>query len=121
MPISSALTRVSLGLCAVLASFASIAAPPTFQIAQIYSNLDGTTQFIRLTETQGLNGQHRFAGLTLTSTHEGIIKQFVFPSDLPTDQTADLSIIVASSAHGYISAYIPMSPGSPNFWHWDFW
>ena len=99
------LTRVGLALWTALASFASIADPPSFKISQIYSNLDGSTQFIRLTETQGLNGQHHFAGLTLTSTHNGITKQFVFPSDLPSDQTANRSIIISSSIN------IPVSGG----------
>lgn len=51
-------------------SVAVDAAPPSFQITQLYSNLDGSIQFVRLTETAGLNGQQHFAGLTLTSTHD---------------------------------------------------
>ena len=99
-----------------LASFASTAEPPSFKISQIYSNLDGSTQFIRLTETKGLNGQHHFAGLTLTSTHNGITKQFVFPSDLPTDQTANLSIVVASSLYVPVSGTLfSLAWASPDF------
>jgi len=71
------------------------ASPPTFQITQLFSNLDGTLQFIQLTETAGLNGQHHFAGLTLTSTHDGITKTFTFPNDLPTDQTAHMTVVAA--------------------------
>src|SRR5688572_17217746 len=69
----------------------------TFRISQVYSNLDGSVQFVELTERQGLNGQHRLAGLSLTSTRDGSVKRFTFPHDLPTDQTAQMSIVVATS------------------------
>jgi hypothetical protein len=86
--IVSALTAIS--------GATACAEPPTFRISQIYSNLDGSIQFVELTEMAGLNGQHHFAGLTLTTTRNGIKKQYVFPHDLPTDQTAHLSIVVAA-------------------------
>jgi len=105
----AALIRVAVALWLALASAAAVGVVPTFRIAQIYSSLDGATQFIRLIETDGLNGQHHFAGLALTSTHNGITKQFVFPSDLPTDQTAYLSILVAASPQGYINGMLPLS------------
>ncbi len=69
---------------------------PTFQIAQVYSSLDGAQQFVELKEYAGLNGQNHFAGLTLTSTHNGVAKQFTFPNDLPTEQTANISVVVAA-------------------------
>ena len=80
----------------VIASATASAEPPTFRISQVYSNLDGSIQFVELTEMAGLNGQHAFAGLSLTVTSNGIEKQFVFPHDLPTNQTAHLSIVVAA-------------------------
>jgi hypothetical protein len=86
---------VVLALIAV-ASAVAAAQIPTFQIAQVYSSLDGTQQFVELREVAGLNGQNHFAGLTLTSTHDGVVKQFTFPSDLPTDQTANISVVVAA-------------------------
>ena len=116
----AALIRVAVALWPALASIAAAGALPTFRIAQIYSSLDGSTQFIRLIETDGLNGQHHFAGLALTSTHNGITKQFVFPSDLPTDQTAHVSILVAAAPQGYVIGLEPI-PGMPNtFWEWHF-
>jgi hypothetical protein len=112
---SPALARLVVALWTALASFASIADPPSFRISQIYSNLDGSTQFIRLTETQGLNGQHHFAGMTLTSIHNGVTKQFVFPSDLPTDQTAHLSLVVVATWWAFVGAYGPVFANSPDF------
>jgi hypothetical protein len=89
------------------------AAPPTFQITQLFSNLDGSMQFVQLTETAGLNGQQHFAGLTLTSTHNGIGKQYTFSHDLPTDQTAHMSIVVAATlAYGKL----PVQGGGFSYW-----
>jgi len=100
MPDRPALPTIVLVLWMALASLPSIGAPPSFQISEIYSNLDGSLQFIRLTETQGLDGQHHFAGLTLTSTHNGVTKQITFPNDLWTDQTAHRSVVIASNPRG---------------------
>jgi hypothetical protein len=110
------LILVAVALWPALSTAAAVGAVPTFRIAQIYSSLDGSTQFIRLNETDGLNGQHHFAGLALTSTHNGITKQFVFPSDLPTDQTAHLSILVAVSPQGYVNGVLPVAGNPHAFW-----
>jgi hypothetical protein len=77
------------------------AGPPTFQITSLHSNLDGSAQFIRLTEMAGLDGQHYLAGLTLTSTHNGVAKTFTFPRDLPTEHTTHASVVIAVG-YGYV-------------------
>lgn len=98
-------TCVLLGVfCGVCARV--VAAPPSFKIAQVYSNIDGSLQFIRLTESEGLNGQNHFAGLTLTSTRGGVTKTYTFTSDLVTDQTAHLSIVVAASDYGKLPVVV---------------
>lgn len=74
---------------------------PTFQITQVFSNADGSVQFIELTETAGLDDQNRFAGLTLSSTHNGVTKTFTFPSDLPFTATAHARIVVAATPDDY--------------------
>jgi hypothetical protein len=68
---------------------------PSLRITQIYSTMDGSTQFVELTEYAGRDDQNRLAGLTLTSTSAGVTKTFVFPGDLPTTATAHASFIVA--------------------------
>ena len=90
------------------ALFATLAAAQssTFRIAQVFSDITGSIQFIELMESAGLDGQHRLAGLALTSTHNGIVKRFTIPSDLPTDRTAHVSIIVSVGN----SLYLPGLP-----------
>jgi hypothetical protein len=87
---------------ALTASFAARAAP-TFEITSLYSNLDGSDQFIRLTESAGANGQNQFAGVTLTIARNGTTKTFTFPRDLPTHNTAHASIVIQA---GYGYAYL---------------
>ena len=85
-------------------SAGATAQPSTFRISQVFSNLDGSVQFVELTESAGLDGQHRLAGLSLTITREGVVKRFTFPRDLPMDRTANLSIVIAT-------AWVPLSNG----------
>ena len=49
----------------------------SFQITQLYSNGDGSVQFIVLEETGGSGGD-LLAGATLTMTHEGVVKKYTF-------------------------------------------
>jgi len=79
---------------------------PTFEITQIFSNEDGTVQYIELTETAGLDFQNQFAGLTLTSTHDGVTKTFTFPNDLPYTATAHTRVVVAATPDNYNGPFI---------------
>ncbi len=75
--------RQLLGLIAALFAAAASADFHTFRIEQIYSNQDGTVQFIVMHESQGMNGESFWAGQMLTATHNGTTKTFTFPLDLP--------------------------------------
>jgi hypothetical protein len=81
---------------AFAATFAAGAAASTFRIASVFSNLDGSMQFVVLTETQGLDGQQGLAGLKLTVTRGGVTREFTFDHDLPSPHTAYTSIVVGT-------------------------
>ncbi len=55
----------------------------TYQINQIFSNADGTIQFVVLHEVAGNNNEHFLGGLTLTSTQGGTTQTYTFNKDLP--------------------------------------
>lgn len=74
----------------------------TFSIEEVYSNADGTIQFVLLHEASGLNGQNLWAGQALTATHAGRTKTYVFPNNLPTAATANRYVLVATQ--GYLNA-----------------
>ena len=55
----------------------------TFQIEQIYSNADGSVQFIVMHESVGLNGESFWTGNKLTSSRAGVMQTLTFTNDLP--------------------------------------
>ena len=73
----------------VLAASLALAAPAvwgtyhTFQIDEIFSNADGTIQYVVLHETEGMDGQNRLAGRALTATQGTTRTQYFFQDDLP--------------------------------------
>jgi len=80
--------RLKLCVAAVclLAAATCLANFHTFRIEQIYSNADGTVQFIVMHESMGANGENLWGGQALTSTHAGVTKVYVFPQNLPGGQ-----------------------------------
>ena len=55
----------------------------TFQIEQIYTNADGTVQYVVLHEVAGNPYENYLSGHDLTATSGGVTKTFTFPNDLP--------------------------------------
>ncbi len=55
----------------------------TLVVEEVYSNADGTVQFVVLHESLGMDGQNLLMGKALTSTHNGVTKTFVFTKNLP--------------------------------------
>src|SRR6478609_7051484 len=67
-----------------------------FVIDQVYSNADGSMQFVVLRETLGANGENAWSGHTFTSTHAGVAKSFAFPADLPGSATAGKRVLLGT-------------------------
>jgi hypothetical protein len=69
-----------------------------FRIAEVYSNADGSLQYVMLRESTGSNGENFWSGVTLETTNAaGVTKQFVFPANLPSSSTASRSVLVATA------------------------
>ena len=86
-------------LLLVLLVFAASAAGAGFEswkIDEIYSNADGTRQFVVLKEMQGANGMNRLAGRSLMATHAGVAKAYTFGLDLPDTVTANKRVLIAT-------------------------
>ncbi len=62
-----------------------------WRMEELYSNADGTVQFLELRALSG--GQEFVNGHTLTSTSGGTTRIFTFPSDLPADTSGHTMII----------------------------
>jgi hypothetical protein len=108
----------------------------TFQIEQMYSNADGSVQFVVLHESQGMNGENFLGGQVLISTHAGVTKTFLFPQDLPggycdgyygcmSSPTAGRRVLIASQGFvalnlvppDYIipNGFLPVDGGTLNY------
>jgi plastocyanin len=55
----------------------------TYQIEEIFSNADGTVQYIVMHESQGMGQEYFWAGNRLLSSSAAQNKSFVFPTNLP--------------------------------------
>jgi hypothetical protein len=97
----------------------------TFQIEEIFSNADGSVQYMVLHEAAGFNGQNFLAGHSFTSTQMGTTQSFTFSSDLPSSNTAGQRVLIASQgfqALGLVTpdyvlpnGFIPLTNGTINY------
>lgn len=111
-------------LAALLMSSMAMASFHTFKVNQIYSNADGTIQYVVLKEFSGANSQNFFAGHTLTSVGAST-KTYSIPSNLPSSQTANAFVLLATQGFAnlklntpdYIipAGFVPTAGGSINF------
>jgi len=79
----------------------------TFQIEQIFSNADGTVQFVVLHEFTGSNGENFWTGHALVSMSAGGNKNFPFPNDLANGQTANKRVLVATQGFAALGIVTP--------------
>ncbi len=89
----------------------------TFQIDEVYSNSDGTVQYVVLLESQGMNGQNLLEGHTLTSTHLGTTQTYTFPANLPggscsyyecsESPTANRHVLIATQGFAALALVAP--------------
>jgi len=97
-----------------------------FRIAEVYSNADGSVQYIVLRESTGSNNENFLAGQMVRATNAaGIAQNFAFPSNLPSSNTASRSVLIATpgfAALGLIAPdytiparFIPTEGGSLNY------
>ena len=120
--------RILAALAAAALAVAPSLAPaqaPSFVIDEIYSNADGSVQYVVLRESQGLNAQIAFAGLTFTATRAGATKTYTFPRNLPSAATAYARVLVGTvgfQALGFVATdytipdrFIPVDGGALTF------
>jgi hypothetical protein len=115
----------------LLAASAAFAMFHLFQIEQLYSNADGSVQFIVLHESGGTNGENLWAGNALTSTHAGASKVFPFAMNLPNSATAGRRVLIATqgfAALGLVTpdyvipnGFLPTDGGTVNYAGADQW
>ena len=78
-----------------------------FQIEQLFSNADGSVQFVVLHEFSGSNGENFWGGHQLMSSSAGANKMFTFPSNLPSGATANKRVLVATQGFAALAIVTP--------------
>ena len=119
------------GLRAALLALLMAAAPAAqaafhmFRIQQVYTNADGSVQYVVLRECCGADGENLFNGVSLRSTSGGATRTFNFPRNLPSGDTAGRNVLIATQgfanlgliAPDYImpDAFVPVGGGTLNY------
>jgi len=77
-----------------------------FVVTGLFSDQAGLYQLIQLQELNGRDGQDHLAGTAFTVTsRSGVVKQFVFPSDLPSTATARRGILIKTQSFDLPAGY----------------
>ncbi|HEX8012180.1 MAG TPA: hypothetical protein VF814_14800 [Casimicrobiaceae bacterium] len=79
----------------------------TFAIETIYSNADGTVQYVVLHENSNTPGKNAWAGQTFTSTQGAVTKSLTFPSNLPSVQTSGKRVLLATQGFATLGLVAP--------------
>ena len=104
--VRSAICLLTVGV-AVAFSVAAEASFHTFQIHELYSSADGTVQFVELKEGLSADGQQFLSGHTLTSSQGSTVRTFTFPTDLPSNVTANKSVLIATPGFTALAGMTP--------------
>ncbi len=77
----------------------------TWRISELFSNADGTIQFVEISECCGFSAESGIGGKNVTS--DALLTSFVFPANLPfTTDTANKKILLATQSFADL-------PGAP--------
>ena len=131
------IVSAALALACALAAFPAGAEFHTFVMEEIFSNADGTIQYVVLHESLGFNGENFLAGHTLTATDGVTPRNYVFDRDLPgggmdsgygmpmQSPTAHARVLIATQgfaalglmAPDYVipNGFIPLANGTINY------
>ena len=77
-----------------------------YDISEVFSNADGTVQFIEL-RVGASNGESFWTGHDITVTQNGVTHTFTFPTDLPSTQTANTSVLLATQGFANLGVVTP--------------
>jgi hypothetical protein len=79
----------------------------TFQIDEVYSNADGSVQYVVLHEASGATGQEFLAGHSLTSSHGDAVQTFDFATNLSSGATAGKRVLIATQGFAALGLVTP--------------
>ena len=77
-----------------------------YRLNELYSNADGSIQFIELT-VGSFNSESFWSGQSLTASQGGITHSYTFPGNLPSTATANRSVLVATQGFADLGLVTP--------------
>ena len=102
------LLRFAMAVILSLTASSALALFHLFRIEQIYSNADGTVQFIVLSCTGVCsNDENVWSGQMLTTQGAQGMRSFTFPSNLPSSATANKRVLVATQGFAALGIVTP--------------
>jgi len=101
------IARIPLAVAALAFATQASATFHTYKIEKLYSNADGTVQFIALHEAARADGQEFFAGHQLHSTSNAGTKTYTFANNLPSDSTANTRVLIATEGFAALHILTP--------------
>jgi hypothetical protein len=120
--------RMLTTLAAIALAFGAASAQAAFhlfRIDQVYSNADGSVQYVVMREATGTDGENFWAGNSLRSTAGANTQTLVFPTNLPSVSTASRSVLIATSGFAALglvapdytipAQFIPIGGGTLNY------
>ena len=108
--------RACTAMILLLAASVAFASCHLFEIEQVFSNADGTVQFVVLHESDSTSGENLWAGWKLTFTDASdpsgygmppATRSFTFPSNLPSAATAGRRVLVATPGFAALGLVTP--------------
>ena len=96
MRLPSTLRRVLAFALGLAASVPLAHAASSFRIDQLFSSLDGTSQYVVLRESAGRDGEHAIGGLVLRATAGGVARDYTIPRDLSYSTTAGKAVVIGT-------------------------
>jgi hypothetical protein len=103
----SRMLRVLVGFVLFGLAGAAAASFHLWRINEIYSNADGTVQFVEFREIGGTNGEHFLADQTLTVIGANARHAFTFNDNLPSAATANRHFLVATQGFANLGIMAP--------------
>jgi len=116
MGVSRRLLHLPAAIAAVLFLATGAHAQTAWWFDQIYSNADGSIQFLVVSDKTGTsNNQDALSGIQLQSIHNsaehahdpGFVSSFVLPNNLPSSQTAGKQFLIATQSFAYLNIITP--------------
>jgi len=78
-----------------------------FVVDQVYSNADGSIQFIVFLQSPPANDEHEWKGHVLTSIHDGVSRTLLYTHDLPSNLTRNRRVLVATKGFADLGIVTP--------------